>query len=468
MSSTAANTWNPYKAFQINQDQLHCAGWAPSMGRECHNPVGQEWRAKAKTIMGYIVTMDPHYITAKDLDDLAFNLLCVRYHRHNNKGERDVLTAKWLKNLQIYLKAPRQSSSVAKKPTEELKNQLVDAQIDRVAKVRSLVVSQEVSAGLTLQLEDTQRRLANKESRCDELQALNDKLTREKKEKEGVCELYLREKWSLADQLKIEEEQHRKERAADRVEIERLNVLLGERENDFEEETLANETLKDKLKEFTKTSQEKISRIAALKNECGEKENTITELQTKLANKDDTLTQKENTITELQTELANKDDALTRMRTDLQTKDNTLNRVEQTCKDQVAEIKGHREGNRRLKAKVFLQACIMSRKNRELEEAKADNEAMFEQHKILQRAKTEVDAELKTLEVSLLSQSQRKVQEADSVLQKVTTPLKLRNIKKGFAGVLSIHPMRLRTHRISGEDPTTSMNESTLMAIPEG
>lgn len=415
MSSTAANTWNPYKAFQINQDQLHCAGWAPSMGRECHNPVGQEWRAKAKTIMGYIVTMDPHYITAKDLDDLAFNLLCVRYHRHNNKGERDVLTAKWLKNLQLYLKAPRQSSFVAKKPTEELKNQLVDAQIDRVAKVRSLVVSQEVSAGLTLQLEDTQRRLANKESRCDELQALNDKLIREKKELDGVCELYLREKWSLADQLKIKEEQHQKETAADlrinvkhkvadRAEIGRLQELLKEREIDLEETTSANESLKDRLKEFTKTSNEKISRIAALKTECGEKENTIAELQTKLSNKDDTLTQKENTITELQTQLSNKDDALTRMRTDLQTKDSTLKRVEQNCRDQFAEIKGHREGNRKLKAKLFLQACTMSRKNRELEEAKADNEAMFEQHKILQRAKTEVDAELKTLEVGLLSQ----------------------------------------------------------------
>lgn len=360
------------------------------MGRECHNQVGQEWRSKAKTIMGYIVTLDPHYITAKDLDDLAFNLLCVRYHRHNNKGERDVLTAKWLKNLQLYLKAPRQSSSVAKKPTEELKSQLVDAQINRVAKVRSLVVSQEVSAGLTLQLEDTQRRLANKESRCDELQALNDKVTREKKEKEGVCELYLREKWSLADQLKIKEEQHQKEKAADlkikeeqkaadRAEIQRLKELLKEREIDLEETTSANESLKDKLKEFTKTSKEKISRIAILKKECGEKENTITELQT---------------------ELSNKDDPLTRMRTDLQTKDNSLKRVEQTCKAQVAEIKGHRESNRKLKAKLFLQACTLSRKNRELEEAKADNEAMFEQHKILQRAKTEVDAELKTLEVS--------------------------------------------------------------------
>lgn len=404
--------------------------------------------------MRYIVTLDPHYITAKDLDDLAFNLLCVRNHRHNNNGERDDLTAKWLKNLQFYLKALRQGSHVAKKPTEELKSQLVDAQINRVAKVRSLVVSQEVSAGLTLQLEDTQGRLAIKESRCYELQDLNEILSREKKEKEGICERYLREKWSLADQLKIKEKQHQEEKAADRAEIERLNDLVRERGTDLEVEISANKGLKDKLKDFNKTASQKISRIANLKKECGEKENKITELQT---------------------ELSNKDDALTRMRTDLRSKDDTLQRVEQTCKEQVAEIKRRQESNRKLTTTLALQAFNISRKNRELEEAKADNEAVLEQHKILQRAKTEVDTELQTLEVSyydhctpVTARARRKVQQADIVMQKVTTPLKLRNMKKGFAGVLSIHPMRLRTHRISGEGSSTPTNETTLVATPEG
>ena len=352
MPTTTAVSWNPYKAFQINPERALCAGYAPSMGRDCHNQVAQKWHDEAERIIRHLMSLDPQSVTAEDLDDLAYYLLCAHVHRHNRKGERDALIEKWLRNLQIYLTSPKQTS-VSRKPTLELESRLADAQVDCTAKERSLTSAQEISAALTITLEDTQRRLLNKERRCDELQNLNESLLTEKKEKEEVCELYLREKWSLTEQLTEKDKRHQEQRTADQAEIARLKDLLKARDDEVEGEKTANKNFKDTLRHFNKASNEKIAKIATLTQQCSDKEAKMVEVQTKIRSKDDALKQ-----------------------------------VEQSYKAQVAELK---EGNRTLKAKLFLQAFTMSVKHQQLEEVKADKEALYAQHKHLQHAKIEVN-----------------------------------------------------------------------------
>ena len=98
--------------------RYRCAGWAPSQGRECHQPIAKANRHCAAKLLAEMSRMDP--LTAdfdEELEDLADLILC-RVSRHNVKQHAFVV-AMWKDDIKKFRRSQRRISgpSDAASPT---------------------------------------------------------------------------------------------------------------------------------------------------------------------------------------------------------------------------------------------------------------------------------------------------------------------------------------------------------------
>ena len=438
MHPTKSVYWDPVTVLGIDVKTptgVTCQG-TNARGDRCGNLVAmKDGRGNAIPYVMDLRRIPIDQVTEADLKPIAGWLMCMSWHR-NDARKVNAKVADWFTKMDRFI-----ASGMTRQMSKE----------ETATAERLLQESLSMSAKLREQLKDSQRRLADQERECEQLENQNDIL-------KGVNESLLAEKAATAtlngvleQNLHRKAEKSRKQARMDAIEIARLGTLLEVRDLEIQKE-----------KEKSGQLQGDVERSAAV---IEAKDSEIDKLTQTLR---DRAILHEKQVVDLRGELLEKDEALRKMGDLIRDTNATHQKEKNSAAIEIDGIKAERQSQ---KMKSYFQAMrsqvMLSMKQRKYNEVKADNEVLIEQHKTLQQAMSDIAVELQAAEVSgkghiLTYIEQRKL---TLVIQRFISPLKMRSVKSGICTVLSFQPLRVRAQRLSEKRGPSIPAQSSSTAV---
>ena len=394
--------WDPVAVLDIDpstQAGVLCQG-VTLKGKLCCNLVAMEGgRENLRPFIRLVGGIPMDKVTAADLKPMAPWVLCKRDHR-GKSAQVNTIVHRWCTKLE-HVAATRASKQKTTRDSQALKRQVSEAQIPEGSEDHATKNIQSVCVKLQHQLWESQRWLVEQEAECKKSQARNDRLEGDNK----ILEARNSEIAKLKDLL--EEESHRKaETYRERLEaIEAEKVNLQEEikririKAIFRSKRRCGES--DKLRSSLKEERREKSRLRAevqqitesLNREAAENKRLTQDLHNREA-------YHESQLADIRRQLVEKDAVFEKWSRLVSYMKMKLQQQEQSATTEIEHVKAE---HHRVRVRSHVQALrnhvIFSIKQRKYDEARADNEALLQQHKHLQQAMSEIASELHTAEV---------------------------------------------------------------------